>query len=71
MKDNFPWHESQAQLSEVAQAYKEVIKRNDLRDHFAAMAMQGLVSTCRNESYESTAIVAYRMADAMLKEREK
>ena len=42
-----------------------------LRDHFAAMAMQGLVSTCRNESYESTAIVAYRMADAMLKEREK
>lgn len=41
MKDNFPWHESQAQLSEVAQAYKEVIKRNDLRDYFAAMAMQG------------------------------
>ena len=45
-------------------------KEKDLRDYFAAMAMQGLISTCRNESYESTAIVAYRMADAMLKERE-
>ena len=42
-----------------------------MRDYFAAMAMQGLISTCRNESYESTAITAYRMADTMLNEREK
>ena len=73
MKDNFPWHESQAQLSEVAQAYKEVVKRNDLRDYFAAMAMQGLIVADVNALSSNSDIsrYSYEMADAMLKEREK
>ena len=45
----------------------------ELRDYFAAKAMQGICSTLNNanESYWSIiAEDAYKMADAMLKERE-
>ena len=40
-----------------------------LRDHFAGLAMQGMVSTSNNMN--NIAKTAYMMADAMLAEREK
>lgn len=52
----------------------------DLRDYFAAKAMQSLLSGCyidgwlnNNNQYEIDAFakVAYRFGDAMMKEREK
>ena len=62
-------------------AMKDVMKLS-LRDYFAALAMQGLLadgwcSNLRNDHYgEATgermvAIDAYRMADAMLEQREE
>jgi hypothetical protein len=39
-----------------------------LRDYFAAKAMQQLM---KGEFFGDTAMMAYAMADAMLKEREK
>lgn len=39
------------------------------RDYIAIMAMQSLISTSR--SFDSTASVAYRMADAMIEESKK
>jgi len=41
-----------------------------LRDHFAGMAMQGLMSY-EFSSYQQTAAVAYHLANAMLEERNK
>jgi hypothetical protein len=43
----------------------------DLRDYFAAKAMQGLVTTVKGEEWhaEETAEIAYFVADAMMKER--
>lgn len=45
----------------------------DLRDYFAAKAMQGLVSTTKDEEWlaDETAEIAYVVADAMMKAREK
>jgi hypothetical protein len=45
----------------------------DLRDYFAAKAMQGLLSTVKDEEwqYDEVATIAYGMADAMMKERKK
>lgn len=44
----------------------------DLRDYFAAKAMQGLVSTIKEEEWiaAETAEIAYFVADAMMKARE-
>ena len=44
-----------------------------LRDHFAAMAMQGLIVADVNalSSNSDISLYSYEMADAMLKEREK
>lgn len=43
-----------------------------LRDHFAGLAMQNLVTNLNSdEMYKGIATTAYKMADAMLKEREK
>jgi hypothetical protein len=43
-----------------------------LRDHFAGMAMQGLLSADYNDwDYEKFALTSYEQADAMLAEREK
>lgn len=43
-----------------------------IRDYFAAKAMQGMVSTENwNGHIKNTAIDAYQIADAMLKERNK
>ena len=46
--------------------------REELRDHFAGLAMQKLFDweDNRDASYNRTAKVAYTMADAMLAERE-
>lgn len=43
----------------------------DLRDYFAAKAMQGLVTTVKGEEWhaEETAEIAYFVADAMMKAR--
>ena len=51
---------------------KEVLQDGmDLRDYFAAKAMQGLVTTVKGEEWhaEETAEIAYFVADAMMKER--
>ena len=47
-------------------------KEKDLRDYFAAKAMQGLQSNIgtNNWSPEKYAIQSYKIADAMLKQRE-
>lgn len=44
----------------------------DLRDYFAAKAMQGLLSTVKDEEwqYDDVADIAYGMADAMMEARE-
>jgi hypothetical protein len=45
-----------------------------LRDYFAAKAMQGLVNTFKGDvssSYDIIAIVSYKMADEMLKQRQQ
>lgn len=43
----------------------------DLRDYFAAKAMQGLLSTTKNEQWfcEEVSELCYEMADAMMKAR--
>ena len=46
----------------------------DLRDHFAAKAMQALLTSIKSGKEHQAALVpstAYDIADAMLKEREK
>jgi hypothetical protein len=45
----------------------------DLRDYFAAQAMQGLLSTVKDEEwmYDDVAAIAYDMADTMMEVREK
>lgn len=45
----------------------------DLRDYFAAKAMQGIVDSSIDAGLETTQIAesAYRIADAMLAERNK
>ncbi len=43
-----------------------------LRDHFAGLAMQGILTTLsKTVNPDSVAQMAYNMADAMLAEREK
>lgn len=58
----------------------EQTSHNNLRDYFAAKAMQvilqdqyrdGIYINADNESHETCATSAYMMADAMLREREK
>ena len=43
----------------------------DLRDYFAAKAMQGLLSTVKDEEwqYDDVAAIAFGMANAMMEER--
>ncbi len=45
----------------------------DLRDYFAAKAMQGLLSTVKDEEwqYDDVAAIAYGMADAMMEARKQ
>lgn len=44
-------------------------KDKTLRDEFAGLAMQGMLT--KSTAYEAIAHYAYKMADAMLKERNK
>ena len=41
-----------------------------LRDYFAAKAMQGLLTSDDIDASYATAVLCYRMADAMMKARE-
>jgi hypothetical protein len=45
----------------------------DLRDYFAAKAIQGLLSTVKDEEwqYDDVAAIAYDMADAMMEARDR
>ena len=45
----------------------------DLRDYFAAKAMQGLLSTTKEETWipNDVAEISYLVADAMIKAREE
>ena len=44
----------------------------DLRDYFAARALQGFIKEeFRQPTYEQVAQACYELADAMMKEREK
>lgn len=45
----------------------------DLRDYFAAKALQGLLCTVKNEQWlpQDVAKVCYEVADSMMKAREK
>jgi hypothetical protein len=59
----------------LLQAQKEYSDKNvmTLRDHFAGLAMQGLLSADLENKWdeEDCAEFAYQQADAMLKERSK
>ena len=65
---------------EAGNIYKETMDRIvamqpeiPMRDWFAGLAMQGLVAGVYHESgnYENTAHMAYELADAMMKARDK
>jgi hypothetical protein len=59
-----------ARIEEAA----ELSLQMDLRDYFAAKAMQALLTSIESEKEHQAALVpstAYDIADAMLKEREK
>lgn len=45
----------------------------ELRDYFAAKALQGLLTTVKNEQWlpQDVAEVCYEVADSMMKAREK
>lgn len=46
-------------------------RQEALRDHFAGLAMQGLLNGVDNYTMSTKATWAYNMADAMLMERSK
>lgn len=52
-------------------AYVDAQERERLRDYFAGLAMQALVEQDGIDWFSRVAGSAYRMADAMLAEREK
>ena len=57
------------EIKEAKEAIMEVLGDTLVRDLFAAIALHAYVS--RPWSHEEMAFEAYRLADAMLKEREK
>jgi hypothetical protein len=58
-------------IIDVAKKNADAKKNTELRDHFAGLAMQGLVITSPNGSRIITVKDAYDMAYAMIAEREK
>ena len=50
---------------------KELLARQALRDHFAALAMPEIYQRVETGGFERVAKLSYEMADAMLKERAK
>ena len=68
------WEAAQAQEKGVAGEIKEVwAEYPSLRDEFAMAALSGMLSleASKHHSDRKISRLAYRMADAMLKEREK
>jgi hypothetical protein len=61
------------QASENSHGWNAAQSGMDLRDYFAAKAMQGLLSTVKDEEwqFEDVATIAYNMADAMIEVRGK
>ena len=53
------------------EAFAQSLVHRELRDHFAGLAMQGLINITDNYTIPTKAAWAYNMADSMLKEREK
>lgn len=53
--------------------YEELVKKVSLRDYFAAVAMQAIITANGTFDYdeEPVALNAYKMADIMLQERER
>ena len=58
-------------LAETMKLFNNQPNDSGLRDHFAGLAMQGLLSGIDNYTTQTKATWAYNMADAMLAEREK
>ena len=56
---------------QVMKELKTVIHANDLRDQFAMAAMQGMMSYRGEYKCDLVSMAAYKLADAMIKEREK
>lgn len=55
----------------VPQEYSFVHEGMTLRDYFAGQALAGLLAHASGEAPESSPSMAYKLADAMLAEREK
>ena len=55
---------------EYKKLYAAAQKGMTLRDYFAAKALQGLLTSDDIDASYATAVLCYRMADAMLKARE-
>jgi len=62
--------QAERQAAERMQKHNPPTKDMTLRDHFAAKAMQALLAY-KESTLENVAEVAYQMADAMLKARNK
>ena len=60
----FPW------ANDADKQYNWIHRGMTLRDYFAASALQGLLTSDDVDISYATALVCYRMADAMLKARE-
>jgi hypothetical protein len=58
-------------LSTAASGGKEFVGGMTLRDWFAGLAMQGIITDPNGPSNETLAKWAYRVADTMIEERNK
>ena len=58
-------------IAENSKLREDLREGISLRDHFAGLAMQGLLSIIDNYTTQTKATWAYNIADAMLAERER
>jgi len=60
-------------LEENSQLREDLREGISLRDHFAGLAMQGILANAKDLywDYEKLALTSYEQADAMLAERDK
>jgi hypothetical protein len=74
-KDGGPAFPVSSYVNAMGQTFDSSVQGMTLRDYFAAKAMQGCIAGLATKSddlsYEGCASLAYQMADAMLKERER
>ena len=70
--NNPPAFPQKRQIYRMGYATKEYepVEGMTLRDYFAAQAMQGLLTSDDIDVSYATAVLCYRMADAMMKARE-